>query len=271
MQTGSKQLLLIAGAAILTAALYFAPKQLKKENVTEEVKDIYSFESLLAEAKGQISKEEAEKINSVEAELSKDQTSMELTDSLGKLWDAQNFPQISSHYFEKIALIKQDEGSWVNAAYRYFDAFRVTNDSILRSNFVGKAISAYQKVLEINPENLNAKTDLGLCYAEGTSNPMQGIMMLREVVAKNPEHEMAQFNLGILSVKSGQYDKAVERFNKVLEINPSNYEARYMLGRTYSAMGKNDLALESLEKVKNSGNPRLTEEANNLVKQINNN
>src|SRR5205085_11235923 len=147
------------------------------------------------------------------------------------MWDRVNMPQISSYYFEKIAQINPGEKTWINAAYRYFDAFRISGDSLLRHMFVDKAISAYKKVIEINPDNLDAKTDLGLCYADGTSAPMQGIMLLREAVEKKPDHEMAQFNLGILSLKSGQNEKAVERFQKVLDINPANKEARFLLGR----------------------------------------
>ncbi|MBK7682250.1 MAG: tetratricopeptide repeat protein [Bacteroidetes bacterium] len=96
----------------------------------------------------------------------------------------------------------------------------MANDSMIQSLLVGKAITNYQKVLELNPNNLNAKTDLGACYADGTSEPMKGIMLLRDVVAADPNHEMAQYNLGMLSVKSGQLDKAIERFQKVPEINP---------------------------------------------------
>ena len=85
----------------------------------------------------------------------------------------------------------------------------------LRSSpMMGSRRSSHGKVLAINPDNLDAKTDLGICYAEGTTTPMQGIMLLREVVEKNPGAN-AQFNLGILSVRSGQYDKALERFSKV--------------------------------------------------------
>ena len=196
---------------------------------------------------------------------------MNLIDSLGKMWDRLNMPQVASHYYELVAEKNQDEKSWINTAYRYYDAFRMTGDSTLRKVFVEKAISSYQNVLKINPDNLDAKTDLGLCYAEGTSSPMQGIMLLREVVAKNPEHEMAQFNLGILSLKSGQYDKAVERFQKVLEINPSNKEARFLLGRTYSSMGKKDLALQNLNMIKESYDSQFNEEVKNLINKINNN
>lgn len=271
MRTGSKQLLLIAGAILLTATLYFAPKKIKKDTLSDNHSEVFSFEAFAKEAKGQLKRQEAEKLNEVEAALAKDPSSISLTDSLGKMWDRLNMPQVSSHYYELIAEKKSDEKSWINAAYRYYDAFRMTGDSTLRKNFVDKAISSYQKVLELNPENLDAKTDLGLCYAEGTSSPMQGILLLREVVAKNPGHEMAQFNLGILSVKSGQYDKAVERFQKVLEINPSNNEARFLLGRTYSALGKKDLALENLKMIRGSDDSRLNEEVKNLINQINNN
>lgn len=271
MRTGSKQLMLIAGAALLTAALYFAPKKTENNTPIANKSEVFSFDAFVNEAKGQLKRQEVEQINEVEAALKKDPTSNRLTDSLGKMWDRLQMPQISSHYFEINAENNPDEKSWINVAYRYYDAFRMTDDSTIRKIFVEKAISSYQKVLSINPENLNAKTDLGLCYAEGTSNPMKGILLLREVVAKNPEHEMAQFNLGILSVKSGQYEKAIERFQKVLEINPSNKEARFLLGRTYSAVGKKDIALENLNMIKDSNDPRFNEEVKNLINQINNN
>jgi tetratricopeptide (TPR) repeat protein len=271
MRTGSKQLLLIAGATALTAALYFAPKVIINDSGTNKSGNEFSFDALAAEAKGQLKRQEAEQINSVEAELKKNPSSLNLIDSLGKMWDRLNMPQVSSHYYELVAENNQDEKSWINTAYRYYDAFRITGDSTLRKFYVEKAILSYQNVLKINPDNLDAKTDLGLCYAEGTSSPMQGITLLREVVEKNPRHEMAQFNLGILSVRSGQYDKAVERFQKVLEINPSNKEARFLLGRTFSAMGKNDLALENLNMIKESGDSQFNEEVKNLINKINNN
>jgi tetratricopeptide (TPR) repeat protein len=270
MQTGSKQLLLIAGAILLTVGLYFAPRNLKKGNPAE-TKVEFSFETILNEAKGQLKRQEVENISEVEKALTKEPNSLTLLDSLGNMWDRLNLPQVSSHYFEEIAVKTPGEKTWINAAYRYYDAFRISGDSLLRKYFVDKAISSYQKVIMLNPDNLDAKTDLGLCYADGTSSPMQGIMLLREVVAKNPQHEMAQFNLGILSLKSGQNDKAAERFQKVIEINPANKEARFLLGRTYSLLGKKDLALQNLNMIRESDDTRLNEEVKALINQINNN
>ena len=117
----------------------------------------------------------------------------------------------------------------------------------------------------------DAKTDLGVCYAEGSSNPMQGILMLREVAEEAPNHLMAQYNLGVLSVKSGQLDKAVGRFEKVLEIDPTIEDARFLLGKTYMQMGNNAFALRNFETLKKeSKNQALVSEVESLISQINN-
>ena len=190
---------------------------------------------------------------------------------LAQRWDALHQPGISAYYFEAAATKKNDEKSWLNAAYRYFDAFQSSDDSIVRKKMVENAIVSYEKVLEINPKNLNAKTDLGVCYVEGSGEPMKGIGMLREVVTENPEHENAQFNLGVLSMKSGQYVKAAERFEKVLSINPGRKEMYLAAGRAYMMAGNKEKALENFERLKKeTSNPELLGQANNYINQISN-
>ena len=272
-QTKRAQLLVISGAIVLTIVLYLAPGKVKQKDTGkagEENTQFFSFESLLASAKRNFKRQELGQIEKLESELSKNQNNVLLLDTLGKLWDKLDQPVISSHYFEMIALQQPGEINWLNAAYRFFDAFQMTGDSLLRSMVLKKAIAAYDNVLKHNPDNLDAKTDLGICYASGSTEPMKGILMLREVVSKNPNHENAQFNLGVLSVKSGQYDKAVERFQKVLEINPSRKEMYFMIGKAYFLSGNKEKALQTLEKLKKETvNAQLIEEANSLISQIN--
>ncbi len=271
------QLLVLAGALVLTAVLYFAPQKVKQNESQQtgtEDREPFSFETLLTSAKGNLKRQELEPISKIESELSKNQSaqSVSLLDSLGKQWDKLQQPIISSHYFEMIAEQQPGEKTWLNAAYRFFDAFKVAGDSTVRSMMVNKAITAYNNVLTYNADNLDAKTDLGACYAEGTNDPMKGIMLLREVVSKNPEHENAQFNLGVLSVKSGQYEKAIDRFKKILEINPSRKEMYFMIGKTYAMEGNKEKALENLQKLKKETTDlQLIEQANSLINQINTN
>ncbi len=266
------QLLILTGAIALTIVLYFAPQKIKKEEVIAETADVFSFESLLSSVKGSMKRQEIEPISKLENELSKNQNNNLLLDSLGKQWDKLGQPIISAHYFEMIAEQQPGEKTWLDAAYRYFDAFKMVTDSTLRTRMVANAISGYENVLKYNPENLDAKTDLGACYAEGTNEPMKGIMLLREVVTKDPKHENAQFNLGILSVRSGQYEKAIERFQKVLEINPARKEMYFMIGKSYSMEGNKEKAIENLEKLKKETTDlQLIEQSNSLINQINSN
>ena len=270
MQARSQQLLLVAGASALAIALYLAPQKVVRENNTAQT-EIPAFESQLNSAKSGLQRQEADLITALESELSKEAGNVSLMDSLGRRWDALQKPAIAAHYFEQHALLDQGEKSWLNAAYRYFDAFKSTTDSTQRNEMVGNAIRCYETVLKINPKNLDAKTDLGICYTEGTANPMQGIMMLRDVVKENPEHENAQFNLGVLSMRSGQYEKAAERFQKVLSINPERKEMYLMAGKAYMMAGNMTKAAENFEKLKKeTADAALVAEANNYINQISN-
>lgn len=276
MAISRTQLSYLAGAVLLTVALYLSIGNSTDTSGTSEQQSennaASSFDEQLAMAKARLKRQETDKLNALEKQLEQSSTDTAVLAQLGRTWDELGDPSISSHYFEVIATTTPGEKEWLNAAYRYFDAFKMSDDSTARAVMVQKAIDCYNKVLEVNPQNLDAKTDLGVCYAEGTPNPMQGISLLREVIQAKPDHENAQYNLGILSVKSGQLEKAVERFTKVQQINPENYEAGYLLGRCYLQLGKKSEAMAALENVvKGSKDPQLKEESNKLLNQISTN
>lgn len=253
MKGAQLRVLLISGTILLSVALYFAPSQINKQGkeVKEEKvgsRDEFQPDDLLKTARTSLDSNETKNLDFFEASLKKNGgKDTVLLDGIGRLWDRNGVPAASAIWFERKAEIVQSEQSYLDAAYRYFDSFRMANDTVVRSILVGKAISNYEKVLEINPANLNAKTDLGACYADGTNEPMKGILLLREVITADPNHEMAQYNLGMLSVKSGQLDKAIERFNKVLAINPKRNEIHFFLGQVLLQKGDTAAAVSSYE------------------------
>ena len=76
----------------------------------------------------------------------------------------------------------------------------------------------------------------------GQGPPMQAIFTLREVVAEDPNHLEAQYQLGRFAMMSGQIDKAVPRFEIVLDLQPDNeaaaeglFLARVQLGEVEAA------------------------------------
>ena len=256
MQTRTLQISLITGAAVLSVALYFAPRKgapnEKMPSLSSSVKKEFNFNDLLLFQQKNLSAEELTKSSAwmKEVEQPVSRINLSLYDSLSELWDHKKMSALSGYFYEQKAEKDNSEKSYLNASYRYFDAYKDALDSSMKINMVNKAIKNYSKVLSLNPKNLDAKTDLAVLYAEGTPEPMKGIMMLREVVAENPNHENAQLNLGFLSVKSGQFEKALERFDKVLEINPRHIEAYLLKAQVYVQMNDKQKAIDNFEKYK---------------------
>ena len=155
----------------------------------------------------------------------------------------------AAKYAETIALLDPTETNLLRAGDRYFDAFGFAADSKKSTSLGVKTREWYQKALDKNPNLLNAKANLAMTYVS-TETPMQGIMLLREVLANDPTNEVALFNLGMLSMRSNQYEKAVERFRQLLKVRPTNSKARFYLGVSLAQTGKNKEALEELAKVK---------------------
>ncbi|CAN5441328.1 hypothetical protein BH11BAC2_BH11BAC2_10810 [soil metagenome] len=279
MKSGRLQVILIASVALIGILIYISPSQVNsksksKEENTGAVPQMNGFspDALLKSADGALDSTQKANLTFLEQalKLNGDKDTATL-DQLGRFWDRQGIPAAAAIWFERKAEVVQSEVSFLDAAYRYFDAFKVAGDTGLRVMMVDKAIASYTKVLEKNPENLNAKTDLGACYAEGTSEPMKGILLLREVVAKDPEHEMAQLNLGMLSVKSGQLDKAIERFEKVITINPKRSEMYLYLGQVYLQKGDTAKAITYLETFsKKSDDYQTVTQVGVMLKQLKN-
>ena len=254
MKGATLRILLIAGTVLLSVLLYFAPGQLNRKKDGETAINTgrsaegFKADDLLNSAEASLDSTQKNTLVFLKEALKKNgEKDTASLDALGRFWDRNGIPAAAAIWFERKAEVIKSEGAYLEAAYRYFDAFRMVEDTAVRRELVSKSIASYQKVLEINPKNLNAKTDLGACYADGTNEPMKGIMLLREVVAEDPKHEMAQYNLGMLSVKSGQLDKAIERFNTVLEINPKRVEVNFYLGQVYLQKGDTAKAIQSYE------------------------
>jgi tetratricopeptide (TPR) repeat protein len=92
----------------------------------------------------------------------------------------------------------------------------------------------------MNPDSMKLQQAIELVNGP---NPMEGIAILRDLVAKDSTNIEAQYWLGVFAVKSGQYDKAIKRFNTVLTLDPEYLAATIDLGGVYLEMDSLDTAL----------------------------
>lgn len=81
--------------------------------------------------------------------------------------------------------------------------------------------------------------------------PMQVIVKLRDLADAEPDNVEAQYHLGLFSWQTNQYDKAMERFRKVIALDPKGHPDAYAyLGQAYATLDSMDKALAALETYK---------------------
>ena len=147
----------------------------------------------------------------------------------------------AGYYYEQVAVAQPGPQALQQAADAYFQAFSFASSDERIKLLGGKARDLYTKVLAKSPNNLDAKTNLGMAYM-ASDNPVKGVTLLREVLTADPNNERALYDLGILAVQSNQYDKAAERFKQLVKVNPKNVNGQFYLGVTSARTGAKEQA-----------------------------
>lgn len=105
--------------------------------------------------------------------------------------------------------------------------------------------SKEQEALTTDPDSLKLQQAVELVNGE---NPMAGITLLREMVAEDSTNVDAHYYLGLFSVKSGQLDKAIDRFKRVIALRPDDIKYQVEVGYQFMVMDTVDLALQCFER-----------------------
>jgi tetratricopeptide (TPR) repeat protein len=246
------QIIIVAGAVVLFVLLYFANKKPVKKaeelmaqtGQTNATADLKVFiDAKIAALSDSLKK----RYRVLESDISKSADKNAALDSMTKFWDRQMMPDVASAFVEKKAELVKKPGTWFTAGERYYYAVRFVKDANEVASLYQRAIICYGKGLELKPGDLDAKIRLAACYVEGTQDPMKGISMLKEIEKTDSNNINLQLNFAMFSAKSGQWDKAIARFEKVLKIKPDYLEAWLYLADAYEKSGNTAKTIESLQ------------------------
>jgi len=239
----------------------------------QSVADV-SPEMVSATAKTVIGPGLSAKINDLEAQLKQatsDKQKEDLQKQLAEQWDDVSQPAPAAFYYLELARENNNFDDWLNAGTRFNDAYRFTQDSTLQAAFVVNAVEAFQHATKLKPDNLDAQAGLGVADVNGGDPmPMTGIGMLLGVVAKDPNNRVANLNLGMFSMKSGQYDKAVPRFKTMIAQKPE-VEPYFYLAESYKQLGMKKEAIEAYQKCKElTPDPDFGKRIDDFIKELKN-
>ena len=265
-----KQITLLLATLLIVSILFYLGYQtstVKQAVGVAKSESAFNFQSYLEQSKNKIPSSLRDRINLLEKNKS-DQANLI---NLSRVWDSLKFPFIAAQYLFDIAEAQPNEQNWQVAGSKLYEVASVTKDSSMQMMAASNAKNSFEKVLLINPENLDAKNALGILYIQVNNDIMKGVQILKEVVAKDSNNLQAIFSLGMLSIQSGQLDKAIVRFEKLISLQPFNPEYYYYLADVYTKAGQKNKAIKTYETCKSLlKDAQAKKDIDNIINQLKN-
>lgn len=116
-----------------------------------------------------------------------------------------------------------------------------------------KAITYYEKIHEINPEDVIVLNNLAWAYCQIEGDYKKALEMANRGLEKAPEYIDLIDTRGFIYNKLGQFEKAVVDFKKCLELypsaNPAVISTRLHLAKAYKKSGQKELAIKELNEI----------------------
>lgn len=118
---------------------------------------------------------------------------------------------------------------------------------LLRMNERAEAVAWMQRVIELRPDDLGARSLLANLYA-GSGEPAKAAAIHREILDRDPGNANALLLLGVLHANQNRWEEARRALEELVAIHPDLFMGYYYLARLYRDLGEDEAALTAYEK-----------------------
>ncbi len=195
---------------------------------------------LMREAKAALTPAELVEIERLEALAQQEQGDDQLPwlKELSGRWYRLNEPYLAGYYAEMVAERQNDAESWAIAGTTYFAGANSLNEMI-REQCLKKALEVTENAISLDPGESRHRVNLALVYTEipPAGDPMKGIQMLLSMNEKDPDDVLVINTLGRLAMRTGQWERAKDRLEHAIELDPSNGNTVCLLSDVYAQLG----------------------------------
>jgi predicted Zn-dependent protease len=273
-----QQLFLLAGATVLFCIIYFFGKTTPPKNDSVPVAGAdssYNIQKVLEASRSQLTADQRSRLAQLENSVVRGnvrEQKAEVYKQIATFYrDSAHLLLPFAYYTGEAAKLENSEKSLTFAARFFLENARKQDDEGLKKWMASESKELFEKALVLDPGNDSLKVGLGSCYIFGNiaDNPMQGIMMIREVAERDPSNMYAQYMLGVGGLMSGQLDRAIDRLSTVAEKQPDNVEVKLMLAEAYERKGDKQNAVKWYESVRSHiGNPEILKELEKRIQTL---
>ena len=238
-------LFLVIGLYAATTRQMFGARTKPVAATTVETTSTFSIDEHIKHARSHLSSDQQTRLTMLENSISRGDVSeqkIHIYHQLAKFWqdtgrlaDPREWFEPYAWYSAEAARLENSEKSLTFAAHLFLNNLRTEEQPLAKQWKALQAKDLFERSLKVNGANDSAKIGLGAVYLYGgiTNNPMEGLSRIREVVDKDSANVYGQMTLGHASMYSGQLNKAIERFTRVVQLQPDNLEAIISLADAY--------------------------------------
>lgn len=254
-----KPSVLLAGSVILFFVLFFGFSKIAPEVRNPEKSGSLHFENKdltveLNSLKDSLTDEDKAYLNGIESELASatsDSAKIKSLQKISSFWYRQGRVGMSAEYAVKIAQTLPTSASWSIAASNLALAAKTPGLAEgKKSDYVSRSKAAFIQASEADPGDISHKLNYALLSTEYPSpeNPMEGILTLRKLNEDFPEDVTVLYHLARLAIQTGQWDRAKERLETILRLDPENARAACLMVQVAQHDGESGKAKEWQEK-----------------------
>jgi tetratricopeptide (TPR) repeat protein len=277
-----EQIIVVTGGIVLLLLIYFlgvtVPHKKEPAAVSEISNPGFDIQSAIKIATSQLSEQQQTYVSGLtQAVVRGDVKDQKIRTyrQLAAFWSdsAKSFLPFA-YYTSEAAKLENSEKSLTFAAQLLLDNLRGVDQPDIKSWLASESKVLFEKALVLNPDSDSLQIGMGSTYifgapAENPQEVMKGIQQILAVTRRDSTNIYAQKMLGIGGIVSGQYDKAVERLEKVAKSTPHDLEVLLMLAEGYERKGDKAKATEWYNRAaEHVENPALKTELNKRIQQL---
>ena len=238
-----KRALLLVGAGVLAVLVLFFITQLSQDDPPAAQPTNTAAASAPASVPAELSEEvaaEAARLEDAIEAAATEEERLERQEQLAGLYAQAGAFDRAAEVQQAVAEVRQTALAWADAGSLYL-AHMLRTQGPDRAVYAQFAAENYERSLDLDPEDLDVKTDLATAYLNDATNPMRAVEVVKEVLDTDPDHVRANFNYGLMLAQINRVAQAQAQFEKVVGLtepgDPVHERAEQELARVRSVQG----------------------------------
>jgi tetratricopeptide (TPR) repeat protein len=246
-------------AVVLTGILYqftsIIPPTSVKAKQAQKAKEqpaVINFDTILTELYAKMKPNDVNTVKQLYLNLQKPNADKaSIYKQLSTFWYNANVFEPYIQAESNLAQLDSSEKNLTFVAHSVLERLMVLNNTKYSNWLALEAQTLFNKAANANPNNDSTKIGLGATYFFNATggNPMDGISRILQVANADSTNVFAQYTLGVGNSINGMTDKAIERFNNVLALDPKHINALMRLAGIYTDKGEIKNAKETYKKL----------------------